>query len=43
MAAAQYIDGSAFHLYGGDEGALSLVHDAHPEKKSLFYRTMDRR
>lgn len=35
-AAAQYIDGSAFHLYGGDEGALSLVHDAHPEKNLYF-------
>lgn len=34
--AAQYIDGTAFHLYGGDEGALSLVHDAHPDKNLYF-------
>ena len=31
-AAAQYITGSAFHLYAGDIGALSPVRTAHPEK-----------
>lgn len=31
-----YVDGSAFHLYGGDISALSTVHDAHPTKKLYF-------
>ncbi|MFM2361027.1 MAG: hypothetical protein RLY16_3020, partial [Bacteroidota bacterium] len=35
-AAKQYIDGSAFHLYNGDIGALSAVHDAHPDKALYF-------
>ena len=30
--AAQYVDGSAFHLYGGTIGALTPVHNAHPDK-----------
>ena len=30
-----YVEGSAFHLYGGDTGTLSRVHDAYP-KKDLF-------
>ncbi|MHA6278860.1 glycoside hydrolase family 30 protein [Salinimicrobium sp. CAU 1759] len=34
--AAQYIDGSAFHLYGGEIEALSEVHDAHPDKNLYF-------
>ena len=34
--AAKYIDGSAFHLYGGEIGALSQVHEAHPDKKIYF-------
>ncbi len=34
--AAQYVDGSAFHLYGGDISALSTVHDAHPDKNVYF-------
>tara|TARA_R110002051_G_scaffold115026_1_gene188005 strand:+ start:471 stop:1916 length:1446 start_codon:yes stop_codon:yes gene_type:complete len=34
--AAQYIDGSAFHLYGGEIGALTLVHEAHPSKNLYF-------
>lgn len=34
--AAQYIDGSAFHLYGGQIEALSKVHDAFP-KKNLYF------
>ncbi len=34
--AAQYIDGSAFHMYGGEIEALSLVHDAHPTKNLYF-------
>ena len=33
---AQYIDGSAFHLYEGDISALSTVHDAFPDKNLYF-------
>ena len=35
-AAKPFIDGSAFHLYGGDIGALSTVHAAHPDKNLYF-------
>ncbi len=31
-----YIDGSAFHLYGGQISALSTVHHAYPDKKIYF-------
>lgn len=34
--ARQYIDGSAFHLYGGDISALSQVHNTYPEKNVYF-------
>ncbi len=34
--ARQYIDGSAFHLYGGDISALSQVHNAFPDKNIYF-------
>jgi len=34
--AAKYIDGSAFHLYGGEIEALSKVHEAHPDKNLYF-------
>lgn len=34
--AAKYIDGSAFHLYGGTIDALSSVHEAHPDKHLYF-------
>ncbi|MCM5664025.1 glycoside hydrolase family 30 protein [Galbibacter mesophilus] len=34
--AAKFIDGSAFHLYGGDISALSQVHEAHPNKNLYF-------
>lgn len=34
--AAQYIDGSAFHLYGGRIGDLSKVHEAFPDKRLYF-------
>lgn len=33
---AQYVDGSAFHLYGGEIDALMQVHDAHPDKNLYF-------
>ena len=35
-AANQFIDGSAFHLYGGDISALSTVHNAFPNKNVYF-------
>lgn len=31
-----YVDGSAFHLYGGDISALTGVHDAFPNKNIYF-------
>ncbi|GAA5043390.1 glucosylceramidase [Marivirga lumbricoides] len=34
--ANKYIDGSAFHLYGGEIEALSEVHAAHPDKNLYF-------
>lgn len=34
--AKKYIDGSAFHLYGGQIEALSEVHNAHPDKNLYF-------
>lgn len=34
--AAQYINGSAFHLYEGDISALSTVYKAHPSKNLYF-------
>jgi glucosylceramidase len=34
--AKQYLDGSAFHLYGGKIEALSEVHNAHPDKNIYF-------
>ena len=35
-AAAKYVNGSAFHLYGGTVDAMTQVHDAFP-KKSLYF------
>lgn len=34
--AAKYVDGSAFHLYGGTIDALSTVHNAYPSKNLYF-------
>jgi glucosylceramidase len=34
--AAKYIDGSAFHMYGGEVKAISTVHEAHPDKNLYF-------
>lgn len=34
--AKKYIDGSAFHLYGGKIDALTQVHEAHPDKHIYF-------
>ncbi len=38
--AKQYIDGSAFHLYGGTIDALTDVHDAHPDRNIYFTEQM---
>ena len=35
-AANSYVDGSAFHLYGGKITALTQVHDAYPNKSVYF-------
>ena len=35
-AAKAYVDGSAFHLYGGKIEALTQVHEAHPDKHLYF-------
>jgi glucosylceramidase len=35
-AARQYVNGSAFHLYGGDISALTTVHNAYPDKQLYF-------
>jgi glucosylceramidase len=35
-AAKAFIDGSAFHLYGGDISALTTVKTAHPDKNLYF-------
>lgn len=34
--AKPFVDGSAFHLYGGKIEALDQVHDAHPDKNLYF-------
>ncbi|MGE5621065.1 MAG: glycoside hydrolase family 30 protein [archaeon] len=34
--ARKYVDGSAFHLYGGEISALSQVHNTHPDKNLYF-------
>jgi len=34
-AASKYVDGTAFHLYGGEGSVLTQVHDAYP-KKNLY-------
>lgn len=34
--ARSFVDGSAFHLYGGDISALSTVHNAYPDKNVYF-------
>ncbi|QPH40429.1 glycoside hydrolase family 30 protein [Pedobacter endophyticus] len=38
--ASKYIDGSAFHLYGGKIEALTDVHTAHPDKNIYFSEQM---
>jgi glucosylceramidase len=36
VAANEFIDGSAFHLYGGDISAMSTVHNQFPAKNLYF-------
>ena len=36
FSARQYIEGSAFHLYGGDINDLSLLKSLHPDKNLYF-------
>jgi len=38
--AANYVDGSGFHLYAGQTSAMSKVHDAFPEKHLYFTEMM---
>jgi len=38
--AAAFVDGSGFHLYGGDISAMSRVHDAYPQKNLYFTEFM---
>ena len=35
-AAKAFVDGSAFHLYGGTIDALTTVHNAHPDRNIYF-------
>lgn len=35
-ATRKFIDGSAFHLYGGDISAITMVHDQFPDKSVYF-------
>jgi glucosylceramidase len=39
-AARPYVEGSGFHLYAGEIGALSKVHDAYPDKNLYFTEQM---
>jgi glucosylceramidase len=37
---SRYLDGTAFHHYGGDFSAMSLLHDARPDKQLYFTEQM---
>jgi glucosylceramidase len=39
-AAGKYVDGTAFHLYGGDVATFSKVHDAYPNKNLYMTEQM---
>jgi glucosylceramidase len=39
-ALARYVDGSGFHHYGGDLSAMSMVHQARPDKNLYFTEQM---
>jgi len=38
--AAQYVDGTGFHHYGGDMSAMTIVHNARPDKNLYFTEQM---
>ena len=38
--AAQYVDGTGYHHYGGDMSAMTLVHNARPDKHLYFTEQM---
>lgn len=38
--AAKYVDGSGFHHYGGEMDAMTILHNAHPEKNLYFTEQM---
>jgi glucosylceramidase len=38
--AAKYSDGSGFHHYGGEMSAMTIMHNAHPEKNLYFTEQM---
>jgi len=38
--AAQYVDGTGYHHYGGDMSAMTLVHNARPDKHIYFTEQM---
>ena len=38
--AAQYVDGTGFHHYGGDMSAMTLLHNARPDKHVYFTEQM---
>lgn len=39
-AAAEFVNGSGFHHYGGDMSAMSIVHNAYPDKNLYFTEQM---
>ena len=39
-AAAKYVDGTGFHHYGGDLSAMTLLHEAFPDKNLYFTEQM---
>lgn len=39
-AAAKYVAGSGFHLYGGEIEAMTAVHNTHPDKNLYFTEQM---
>jgi len=39
-AAARYVDGSGFHLYGGEIESMTAVHNTHPNKNLYFTEQM---
>jgi glucosylceramidase len=38
--AAQYVDGAGYHHYGGDMSAMTIVHNARPDKHVYFTEQM---